>query len=309
MRSSIANKFLTLTLLLPLSTRALIPPPALVQAGIGAAAGSAGALASYPIDYVKAQLQTEAGRAKYSSGMDAALSIIKKHATPLALYRGAAVQVVGAAPEKTVKLGVNNAMRVAIQAQLGYLPLMGEVIAGGLAGMLQVIVTNPTEIVKVKLQTSNKKFKDIVKEIQDFAGLYEGAGACAVRDAIFSAVLFPSYAHASGFLHEFVSPDASVQMFLANLLAGSLAAGPAAIVATPADVIKTRIQQVAGASEEQETSFIGVGARIIQTEGSQVLFSGWLERAVRSVPQLGVTLAVFEVLSSMATTHGLLSGS
>ena len=44
------------------------------------------------IDFVKSQLQTEAGRAKYSGGMEAALDIVK-HDGPFALYRGVGVQV------------------------------------------------------------------------------------------------------------------------------------------------------------------------------------------------------------------------
>ena len=49
----------------------------------------------------------------------------------------------GVAPEKTIKLSVNEAARNAITAHLGYLPIAGEAVAGGFAGMMQVTVTNP----------------------------------------------------------------------------------------------------------------------------------------------------------------------
>lgn len=71
---------------------ALLLPPALVRTACGFVAGSAGAIAAYPIDFVKSQLQTEAGRAKYSGGVEAALDIVKEDG-PMALYRGVLVQV------------------------------------------------------------------------------------------------------------------------------------------------------------------------------------------------------------------------
>ena len=71
---------------------ALMLPPAVVHTACGFVAGSAGAIAAYPIDFVKSQLQTEAGRAKYSGGLEAALDIVKEDG-PLALYRGVPVQV------------------------------------------------------------------------------------------------------------------------------------------------------------------------------------------------------------------------
>lgn len=66
---------------------ALVPSAAvIVHTACGFVAGSAGAIAAYPIDYVKSQLQTEAGRAKYSGGLQAAYEIVREDGF-LALYR------------------------------------------------------------------------------------------------------------------------------------------------------------------------------------------------------------------------------
>jgi hypothetical protein len=74
------------------AVNALLLPPAVVRTACGFVAGSAGAIAAYPIDFVKSQLQTEAGRAKYSGGLEAALDIVKEDGL-VALYRGLPVQV------------------------------------------------------------------------------------------------------------------------------------------------------------------------------------------------------------------------
>lgn len=69
-----------------------IPPGPVVHTACGFLAGSAGALAAYPIDYVKSQLQTETGRMKYSGGLECAVDIVKEDGI-MALYRGVPVQV------------------------------------------------------------------------------------------------------------------------------------------------------------------------------------------------------------------------
>ena len=214
----------------PHDVHGLVPPPALVHTAVGAIAGSTGAVAAYPIDFVKSQLQTEEGRRKYKGGFDAARDIVATSG-PLALYRGLMVNVVGIAPEKTIKLSANSIVRGAILGHFGYLSIAGEVVAGGCAGLSQVLVTNPLEVVKLKLQTSQMSVKDVLSQLQSITDLYQGAGACIARDVVFSAVLFPMYAHvkvalAAGLLG--VGMESGTVDFLANLLAGSFAAAPAA---------------------------------------------------------------------------------
>jgi solute carrier family 25 (mitochondrial aspartate/glutamate transporter), member 12/13 len=308
-------------------------PGWVVHTAIGAVAGSAGALAAYPIDYVKSQLQTEQGRAIYRDGWDAAATLIRTQG-PLALYRGVGLQLLGVAPEKTIKLTANAYFRsIFVSSEshstspltMGLMfiiaPWMGEILAGGLAGWTQVIVTNPLEVLKVKLQTSNQTLSEVWNQLEGPLALYQGAGACSVRDILFSAILFPLYAHSKVWLLPLVisilgDQHSNGATFWTDLLAGSFAAGPAAAFSTPADVIKTRIQQnrdaisilnqQAESTELLESGFWNVGSALVNKEGVLVLSSGWLERVVRSVPQFGVTLAMFDVLNSLAVENGWL---
>lgn len=319
---------------------ALVPPEALVHTGVAALAGSAGAIAAYPIDYVKSQLQTEEGRAKYKNGIEAATDIIRSSPVgPFALYRGVWVNILGIAPEKTIKLTVNDYARLALTAHYGgQLPIAGEMLCGGIAGMSQVVVTNPLEVIKVKVQTSKMSVKEAVSQIKGFSDLYRGAEACVARDVSFSAILFPLYAHLKPFLLATLSSDGSLA-FVSNIIAGSIAAAPAAFLATPMDLVKTRMQQsrkqyglpssdnndsssiaitnrnnnkvpfVLGTAyyrESKELSFTETIIGIINNEGPDVLFSGSIERVARSIPQFGITLAVFDYLTNLAASVGFL---
>ena len=175
------------------------------------------------------------------------------------------------------------------------------------------------EVVKVRMQTSDMSFTEVVSDLKSFGDLYLGAGACVARDVIFSAILFPTYAHAKVALAAAIasfggsSVDTGFVMFWANMVAGSVAAAPAAILATPPDVVKTRMQQARQdvsfgdsliAEQAINTKASKVLKDLLEEGGAAILFSGWFERVVRSAPQFGVTLAVFDVLNSIAIDHG-----
>jgi solute carrier family 25 aspartate/glutamate transporter 12/13 len=292
-----------------------IPIP-VVQTSIGALAGSAGALAVYPLDFVKSQLQTETGRIMFQNGVDAAIKIsLSSPVGPLALYKGALINVIGIAPEKAIKLGVNEFVRSTILATTGSLPLAGEILAGGSAGFCQVILTNPLEVVKIRMQTSEATFQNVWQDLGGLGGLYAGVSACLLRDTVFSSILFPSYAHLRVFMTDNMEMlGMGDNVFLSGILAGSCAAIPAAIIATPADVMKTRMQYMPSGDElvddwemrDPSTNLVTKFQILVAQEGFPVLFSGWLERIIRSVPQFGVTLATFEWLSKIAQGMDLL---
>lgn len=118
------------------------------------------------------------------------------------LYRGLVPQLMGVAPEKAIKLTVNDLVRDKLTPTDGQkLPAYAEILAGACAGASQVVFTNPLEIVKIRLQVAGEiagggkvSALGVVKELGLF-GLYKGARACLLRDVPFSAIYFPAYAH------------------------------------------------------------------------------------------------------------------
>jgi solute carrier family 25 aspartate/glutamate transporter 12/13 len=220
-----------------------------------------------------------------------------------ALYRGLIPQLIGVAPEKAIKLTVNDLLRKLFRQPGGevYFPL--EVLAGGCAGASQVIFTNPIEIVKIRLQVQGeaKKFGvvpkstvQILKEL-GFRGLYKGAAACLLRDIPFSAIYFPTYAKSKEYLADPVTGPSPLNL----LTAGAFAGIPAASLVTPADVIKTRLQVEARAGQQTYKNIPHCAELIWKTEGFKAFWKGAGMRVFRSSPQFGVTLWSYELLQSM----------
>ncbi len=71
------------------------------------------------------------GEVMYRNSFDCFKKVIR-HEGLLGLYKGLTVQLLGVAPEKAIKLTVNDFSRDKFMQSYGYLPLHGEIISGGL---------------------------------------------------------------------------------------------------------------------------------------------------------------------------------
>ncbi|KAL1984012.1 hypothetical protein VTN96DRAFT_9697 [Rasamsonia emersonii] len=283
---------------------------------LGSLAGAFGAFMVYPIDLVKTRMQnqrsTRVGERLYNNSLDCAKKVLRNEGVR-GLYSGVLPQLIGVAPEKAIKLTVNDLVRGwATDQQTGNIKVPWEIVAGGSAGACQVIFTNPLEIVKIRLQVQGEIAKSvegaprrsamwIVKNL-GLVGLYKGASACLLRDVPFSAIYFPTYSHLKS---DFFGESPTKKLGIVQLLtAGAIAGMPAAYLTTPCDVIKTRLQVEARKGETKYTSLRHCAKTIWKEEGFRAFFKGGPARIVRSSPQFGFTLAAYEVLQKLFPMPG-----
>jgi solute carrier family 25 aspartate/glutamate transporter 12/13 len=133
-------------------------------------------------------------------------------------------------------------------------------------------------------------------------GLYKGASACLLRDVPFSAIYFPTYNHLQ---RDFFGESQTKKLGILQLLtAGAIAGMPAAYLTTPCDVIKTRLQVEARKGESSYTSLRHCAKTIWKEEGFKAFFKGGPARILRSSPQFGFTLAMYEVLQNVLPLPG-----
>uniref|UniRef100_A0A674PAE7 Solute carrier family 25 member 12 n=1 Tax=Takifugu rubripes TaxID=31033 RepID=A0A674PAE7_TAKRU len=262
-----------------------------------------GATAVYPIDLVKTRMQNQrstgsfVGELMYKNSFDCAKKVLRYEGF-FGFYRGLLPQLIGVAPEKAIKLTMNDFVRDKFTTVDGTIVLPAEILAGGCAGASQVIFTNPLEIVKIRLQVAGEittgprvSALNVVREL-GFFGLYKGAKACFLRDIPFSAIYFPVYAHSK----EKIADEDGKLGPLQLLAAGAIAGVPAASLVTPADVIKTRLQVAARAGQTTYNGVIDCFRKILKEEGFRAFWKGAGARVFRSSPQFGVTLVTYELL-------------
>ncbi|KAA1468086.1 mitochondrial inner membrane protein [Dentipellis sp. KUC8613] len=291
----------------------------------GGMAGAFGATIVYPIDLgassslirvaraehrgslnarMQNQRSTVVGQLLYKNSLDCARKILRNEGF-LGFYRGLGPQLIGVAPEKAIKLTVNDLIRGrASDPETGRISPFWEIVAGGTAGGCQVVFTNPLEIVKIRLQIQGEAAKaegavpkgavHIVRQL-GLLGLYKGASACLLRDIPFSAIYFPAYWHLKRDL--FHEGYHNKQLSFGETLAAAAIAGmPAAYLTTPADVVKTRLQVEARKGQTHYKGLTDAFVKIYREEGFTALFKGGPARVIRSSPQFGFTLVAYEYL-------------
>lgn len=92
------------------------------------------------------------------------------------------------------------------------LPMFRQMLAGGLAGLCQIVITTPMELLKIQMQDAGRvaaQAKLVGKTVPKVSateltlgllkkhgilGLYKGTGATMLRDVSFSVIYFPLFA-------------------------------------------------------------------------------------------------------------------
>ncbi|KAK5863645.1 hypothetical protein PBY51_000661 [Eleginops maclovinus] len=127
-------------------------PAKLINGGI---AGMVGVTCVFPIDLAKTRLQNQrSGQQLYKNMMDCLIKTVRSEGY-FGMYRGAAVNLTLVTPEKAIKLAANDFFRHQLSKD-GKLTVFKEMLAGCCAGMCQVIITTPMEMLKIQLQDAGR---------------------------------------------------------------------------------------------------------------------------------------------------------
>ena len=231
----------------------------------GYIAGAIGVFCVLPIDIIKTRIQSSIIKL---NSINLIKEIYINHGIR-GFYKGGIIQILFVAPEKAIKFTTNDFVLKYTNNNL--------VAAGMCAGLSQVIITNPMEILKIHMQMNNNKnnYQNILKNIGIF-NLYKGVSLCILRDVPFSAIYFPTYSILNNYI-----PNYS-----ASLISGIIAA----VSVTPMDFIKTQVQY------RIKTNITQIIKEIINTNNYQILFRGCLLRALKSGPQFMITQTIYNKL-------------
>nr|XP_033774249.1 mitochondrial glutamate carrier 1-like [Geotrypetes seraphini]XP_033774250.1 mitochondrial glutamate carrier 1-like [Geotrypetes seraphini]XP_033774251.1 mitochondrial glutamate carrier 1-like [Geotrypetes seraphini] len=128
-------------------------PAKLINGGI---AGIIGVTCVFPIDLTKTRLQNQRnGHQAYKSIMDCLVKTLRSEGY-FGMYRGAAVNLTLVTPEKAVKLAANDFFRHHFLQDGKPLTIYKEMLAGCGAGICQVIITTPMEMLKIQMQDAGR---------------------------------------------------------------------------------------------------------------------------------------------------------
>lgn len=227
----------------------------------GYLASSAGLIVSYPVDTVKVYIQNQTTKI---TTKEAIIEIYKKGGK--SFYRGIGSQLLFTTPFKSIRL-------ITYKTTKKYLSndsIKSELIAGVTAGIIQSIFTNPIEVIKTRYQMHKHP-------VFQFNTIFHGFSATLMRDSVMTGAYFPVYA----ILKKNNEKNLVINSILATI--------PGCLLSVPFDIVKTRQQT----SKEK-----GLIRNMIKNEGLKSFFRGTHQRLLKAVPQLAITMTVFNYLNT-----------
>nr|CAH7743407.1 unnamed protein product [Callosobruchus chinensis] len=227
------------------------------------------------------------------------------------MYRGSLVSIVFITPEKATKLASNDFFRYHYQTQDGKLTLFREMLAGMSAGCCAIVITTPMELVKIQMQDAGRvsaqliksgkppidsRFLTVVKNILKSGGplgFYRGASATFWREVTFTTMYFPMFAKLRAACFRLADSTGKTQLWV-NLLSGTTVGCISAVLVTPADVTKTRLQTATkGQGEKAYRGITDAIVTIMRHEGPKAFFKGGACRAMVIGPVYGIAQLVY----------------
>eukprot|EP00928_Gymnodinium_smaydae_P029814 TRINITY_DN22351_c0_g2_i4.p1 TRINITY_DN22351_c0_g2~~TRINITY_DN22351_c0_g2_i4.p1 ORF type:complete len:292 (-),score=61.14 TRINITY_DN22351_c0_g2_i4:92-967(-) len=255
-----------------------------------------------PTDVVKVRLQvqnTAGGAVKYTGFADCFAKIAREEGVQ-ALWKGIVPALVRQVSYTSLSLGIYEPIRDFYKGVLsagadGQPTFAQRLLAGGTAGGLAISVFNPAEVVKTQVQThrgDGLRMRDVIARVwarDGVVGFWAGVKPNVLRTFLVNAAELGTYDQAKSQLVPHLGDG-----LLAHVGASGCAGFTSACVSTPADVVKTRLMNSAGADGRQYTGMLNAGSRILMDEGPAALYKGFLPICVRKLIWCGAFFVSYE---------------
>ncbi|XP_028854855.1 mitochondrial glutamate carrier 1-like [Denticeps clupeoides] len=306
-------------------------PAKLINGGI---AGLVGVTCVFPIDLAKTRLQNQRqGQQVYKNMIDCLVKTVRSEGY-FGMYRGAAVNLTLVTPEKAIKLAANDFFRHHLDKDGKGLTVYKEMLAGCGAGMCQVIITTPMEMLKIQLQDAGRlaaqqrkpgimsttKLVPTNTVLSRSYNVTPSPTARAVSATQIARHLLLTqgirglykglgatlmrdvpfsivYFPLFANMNKFGKPSPEEPApFYWNFLSGCAAGSTAAVAVNPCDVVKTRLQSLSkGANEESYKGVVDCVTKIMQREGPSAFLKGAGCRALVIAPLFGIAQVMYFV--------------
>lgn len=200
-----------------------------------------------------------------------------------------------------------------------YLTAFIDLTAGSFGGIANVLVGQPLDTVKVKMQTfphlypnSFQCFKQTIQK-EKIRGLYAGTVPALVANVAENSVLFCAYGVCQNFVQLIVDKKSKDNLNpLENAFAGFLAAFFSSFTLCPTELIKCRLQamrETTAMNTEVNLKQVHIGPwkltrDILRSEGVPGLFRGLTSTFAREMPGYFFFFGGYEISRALLTPQG-----
>lgn len=288
--------------------------------------GASSVVVGHPLDTVKTRLQAGQG---YKNTLHCVLTIYRKESVA-GFFKGLSFPLASITLYNSVVFGFfSNSQRLISKLRHGDgrhpCGMLDLTVASMLTGLVSVVLGAPVDLVKIRLQMQTQPILaeslnlagnasgniglravempgqrgyrgpihcvSSILQTEGLQGLYRGAGAMILRDVPGYTLYFIPYT----LFCDLLNPDGKTSPHPISIwLAGGLAGSISWVTATPADVVKSRLQ----ADAYHQRKYSGVLHCILEsyrTEGLQVFFRGATVNAIRGFPMSATMFLGYEL--------------
>ncbi|CAL8313792.1 unnamed protein product [Lota lota] len=277
----------------------------------GSIGGACGVAVGYPFDTVKVRIQTQP---QFTGLWQCASTTFSKEGVH-GFFKGMALPITTISMTSSVVFGTyRNCLQCLSQVRSGAPggpnTKLEVFLSGMTAGVAQILVMSPGDVVKVRLQCQTEssrghpnmpmpKYKGpvhcllrIVRE-EGVRGLYRGALPLMLRDGPSFAMYFLTY----NTICEWMTPVGKEGPGWSSvMLAGGLAGMAGWTLGTPMDVIKARLQMDGARETRRYRGFVHCVAETVRLEGAGVFFRSLGINCLRAFPVNMVVFVTYELL-------------
>ncbi|PKI59442.1 hypothetical protein CRG98_020201 [Punica granatum] len=239
------------------------------------------------------------------TGMGPLFVQVVKNEGPKALYLGLTPALTRSVLYGGLRLGLYEPSKYACDWAFGSTNILVKIASGAFAGAFATALTNPVEVIKVRLQMNPGareggplgEVRKIVSE-EGVKALWKGVGPAMARAAALTASQLATYDEFKGMLMRWTPMEDGFQLHLiSSIVAGTIST----LITAPMDMVKTRLML------QRESKGVGkyrngfhCAYQVVLTEGTRALYKGGFAIFARLGPQTTITFVLCEKLRELA---------
>lgn len=275
----------------------------------GAAVATATAV-THPLDVVKVRLQMQlVGQRGPLIGMGQTFTQMLRNEGIRSLYLGLAPALTRSVLYGGLRLGLYEPSKYVCDLAFGSTNILLKIAAGGFAGSFATALTNPVEVLKVRLQMNSGPKVGAISEMRKIASeegitaLWKGVGPAMARAACLTASQLATYDESKRILTRWTPLE---EGFSLHLISSMIAGAVSTLITAPVDMVKTRLMlQKESSSYKNYKNGFHCAYKVMLTEGPRALYKGGFTIFARLGPQTTITFILCEKLRQLSGLHAI----
>ncbi|KAL5793045.1 hypothetical protein ACOSP7_001639 [Xanthoceras sorbifolium] len=261
---------------------------------------------THPLDVLKVRLQMQLmGQKGPLTGMGQLFAQVLKNEGTKSLYLGLTPALTRSVLYGGLRLGLYEPSKYACDWAFGSTNILLKIASGAFAGATATALTNPTEVLKVRLQMNSNlrrggpiaEMRRLISE-EGIKALWKGVGPAMARAAALTASQLATYDESKRILIMWTPLEEGFQL---HLISSTVAGIVSTCITAPVDMVKTRLML------QRESRKVGsykngfhCAYQVALTEGPRALYKGGFAVFARLGPQSTITFILCEKLRKLA---------